>query len=149
MTIPYGVVSVIAHTGGEYFIEPYRSGLPETLGRDVASEFSISFDVAGTDGLTMTIRDKSGDDVRKYPSTQALDLRFDNYCNAVQTYNDFINFYDWLYDTTSADPAEPKRFVAGKLIRINLLPPGPALAGRIMGRQGDCDPIIIDPPPGP
>jgi hypothetical protein len=151
--IPYGVLSVTKRNDGEYFIERQGSGMPKSLGRPVASEFAISFEVSDEAGLMMTILDDEiVADKRFYPTTSApLELIFNNDCDQEQVVNDFTNIYDWVYDTSAPDGIHPKQFFAGKLQRLSLDDSHIDRSAnfRVMGKAGDCDPMIIDPAPGP
>lgn len=151
--IPFGVLSVTKRNDVECFIERHGSGMPKSLGRPVASEFAITFDVSDPAGLTMTIfDDEIGADKRLYPTTaDPLELIFNNDCDQEPMVNDFTNIYDWLYDISPPDGIHPKQFVAGKLKTLSLADSNIDESGnfRVRGRTGDCDPVIIDPPPGP
>ena len=122
MKIPFGVLSVTNRNIGECFIERQGSGLPKSLGRPVASEFAITFDVSDPAGLTLTIYDDEiGAEKRLYPTTAGpLELIFNNDCDQEPMVNDFTNIYDWLYDISPPDGIYPKQFVAGKLRRLSL-----------------------------
>lgn len=143
MKVPYGSLGATWPDDGdmpEYFVEEVGTGVPQTLGRSVASGIEITFDIDDASDLKMTIVDsQSGSDDRYYSGKADHTLTFNNDCEEPNPkVNDFLNIYDWVFDKPSGGT---RKFVAGKLRKIGYEPK--------KSLTGDCDPVAIEPPPWP
>lgn len=134
MMIPTGVLDVNTLTDEEYYIEQISPvhNKKQHLGRRVASSIKLELTLNGGRGLSMLIQDSEGALTLSFPYGEDLNLTFTNYCGGGgSTFNDFILYYDWLKDIGN----ENKKFIAGQIINI-FIP------------DGNCDPVVVDPPPG-
>ncbi len=158
MRVPYGSMDTMGVFSKPYYYAPYGEFIRRPLGKGVAKKFLIRFEVTDDKGLDMTIRDGVADITTNFPQrTDKLVLTFDNECLEWMPYNDFIHFYDWIYDERSTNPKYPIRFLAGEdtgPIRLEKDQENlndneiTELDSKILGPEGDCDPVIIEPPPG-
>ncbi len=128
MIIPVGTLDYGDPTYNYHYREVKRNTKSEPLDGEVASCIKINIK-SKSKNLSMIIVDGSGTTITPLQSNTKLSLNFDNDCgDECKGENDFNLYYDWLQD------ADNKRFIAGK---------GPQL----IGKQGNCDPITVDPPP--
>lgn len=136
VTVPYGTIDCPAGSGPDcapdYWI--MGNGKSHTVGHPIAKVLTLSFqDESGKQlELTAVAPTEPAVDPWKY-STGVLNLRFNNDCRGHGNVDDFMHYYDCVFDKRD------KRimFTAGKL------------GGGVFATQGDCDPAMIDPPPGP
>ena len=147
MSIPYGHLRVAEYCKDEYVVEDVISTIKIPLKRVVASEFAITFDVPDPGALAMTIKDSDGTQTNTYSAKPILRMRFDNFCSTKELENDFINYYDWLLDSRST-PTRQIRFLAGKEGAHEAESEKFDGPGEKKGVQGNCDPVIVEPPPG-
>ena len=148
MKIPYGTLVAGSRRHKEYLIWEIGTGQPIRTGKYPATRFTIRFDSASD--VEMILDDMYGIEKRTYRNNMpVLDLDFDNFCDISQGYNDFIHVYDWIEDARDSS----KRFLAGtedaKFEDPGGCPPELSSVRKTMGVDGDCDPIVIEPPPGP
>ena len=136
VTVPYGTIDCPAFPGADFAPDYWimGSGKSYTVGHPIAKVLTLSFlDDSGTQ-LELTTGDPTEPaiDPWKY-STGVLNLKFNNDCQGQGNVDDFMHYYDCVYDKRD------KRimFTAGKL------------GGGVLSSQGDCDPSMIEPPPGP
>lgn len=162
MTIPSGTMTHKTVTAEPYLYRPVGETFNRPWGKGVAASFAITFTIEDPRGLTMTIRDPiSRDEILQFPPVDdQIVISFDNDCNDDKEENDFIHVYDWVRDITN--PA--KKFEAGKHLYPFVAEANPRMVpaserekvtvledGTVTfdGLHGNCDPVIIEPPPGP
>lgn len=133
MMIPTGTLDRKDLTELNYFVEqiiPPRRRL--SLHRQVAASVKIDMELREGKGLSIVIQDGEKVTTLPFPFEQNrnISFEFDNDCGEqCKQVNDFFLYYDWVRDKDRS-----KKFIAGK-------------DAKILGRQGNCDPVAIDPPP--
>ncbi len=147
LEIPIGVL------GGEspapdYWIAEYPGGVPAAHGHAVAKLARLTFSLNDGGRVAIHEKDENGREVMSWAASKAGDIHllFDNDCHLPGNRNDFLNYYDWVTDKSGFPPGT-RKFIAGKL--HSKFAKGAPLDEKMMGRDGNCDPVVIDPPPGP
>jgi hypothetical protein len=137
MTIPTGRVSRKDLTAENYYIHqikpPGHTRYP--LNVPVAASIQLNLKLSGKHGLSMVVNDGGSPHVLRFPldtyDGKTLSLTFDNDCGEeCKTANDFSLYYDWVQDVDGET-----QFIAGK-------------DDTVKGLQGNCDPVVVEPPPG-
>jgi hypothetical protein len=145
MIIPSGCLNVSRMSDQDYWIEPYgdRKYRSDLTARK-AAEFEVHLELNPGRGLSIIEADGQSSRVRSYAYTEggSQRLEFNNHCDhAHGGGNDFIFYYDWVYDTTSIGRDRPKYFLAGKH--------NPGVIENVFSGSSNCDPSGIEPPPLP
>lgn len=173
LKIPFGTVKGGSGFGTPYYYERVGTGAKIPLGKSVTTGFGLKFDVPDGVDLTLAIDDVTHPNPIVFQSgPAAIALDFNNYCDECSTDNDFINHYDWVCDRRSLPPAVPIQWVAGEFDDVCTLKVEPTKENierfelelkelhtmranekfswdmALEGPAGDCDPVIIEPPPG-
>lgn len=141
MLIPDTALSTLKETDRPYYVEEENDHSTfKEIGK-IASIVGAEITLENGTGGVMMFHD--GDDEIEFPYRDGDEyvLTFDNDCgmNCSPGKNDFTMFYDWLKDRGN----ENKRFIAGKTDGGQS-----TLDGLMSGQQGNCDPVVVDPPPG-
>jgi hypothetical protein len=121
----------------DYWIEDLSTGKVANVGKATAQQVKLTFTIdKGRDAVLTLDDDGSSSTLQSWIYDPAgLQLTFDNGCHATGNRADFLHFYDWVYDIRDG-----QMFLAGK--------PGTG-AMAVESLQGNCDPMMIDPPPLP
>jgi|GEM_PF-4752471 len=153
MTVPFGVIMVTKETAKEYFTQQTTAPSRKPFGRKVASQFVISYNVTDPKGMTLTLDPAAAGSPLVYPiDLGRVVINIDNECNDVRKYNDFIHHYEWLRDSTLTPDGKLIRFIAGQEGAVDFPMPDEdykATLGVLSPIFGDCDPVVIEPPPEP
>lgn len=128
MTVPVGVVS--SENFVDYWYAEYPGGQQHDFDHKVARIIKIDFELAENSGLSIELKDEHGSQTFNYAPKENLDLEFDNDCQAVSTEDDFLHYYDWVYDKRDT-PAKKIRFIAGKK----------STSSAPESVTGNCDPV--------
>ncbi len=143
----------IGTLGGEdmvpdYWIAEYPNGAAAAHGHEVAKIARLTFQLNDGGKVAILFGDENGPEMTSWSESKAGDIHllFDNDCHLPGDRSDFLNYYDWVTDK-SVFPPGSRRYTAGKL--HNTFAKGAPLEAKMMGRDGNCDPVVIDPPPGP
>ncbi|MGB5015563.1 MAG: hypothetical protein WBO68_16190 [Pyrinomonadaceae bacterium] len=158
--VPFGVVKHSQTTTTDYYYRGYNDLGARDWIDPVTKGFTIEFDVKDGETLTMTSSDPLEAKPREYTANvPSLTLKFDNDCKNRIGYNDFVHFYDWVFDTRSPSRDEPIMFVAGKKSYLKVFEKDASdekikdfylqVNKALMSPDGNCDPVVIEPPPGP
>lgn len=173
MKIPYGTVTAVGPMSDEYYYKRYGAYNRRWLMDEAATMFSLSFRVPANNPLDLVITDPLNPTPIHFNYRNGnLDLIFNSYCPIVKSYNDYVHHYDWVFDRNSPSESEPIWFLCGEVTDPRYLgkevSDGEAeeiesadrrfheewanetlgITKLKMGPAGDCDPVIIDPPPG-
>lgn len=143
----------IGTLGGEdmvpdYWIAEYPNGAAAAHGHEVAKIARLTFQLNDGGKVAILFGDENGPEMTSWSESKAGDIHllFDNDCHLPGDRSDFLNYYDWVTDKSVIPPGS-RRYTAGKL--HNTFAKGAPLEAKMMGRDGNCDPVVIDPPPGP
>ncbi len=151
MTIPYGELSILRHSSKSYCVRDIKSNCLQWE-PSPAEAFEISFTLPDSSTLHMDV-DEVGDSPlmprRSYSqSTSDIILTIDNRCHKEMGYNDSEHVYDWVKDKRG-----DRRFEWGDCMYVcpdsvtDFI--GLGMSPAMFSRDGNCDPVIIEPPPGP
>ena len=143
MLIPSAVLGMEPHSGVNYVVKDYPFGGNRQEIGEIAKVICAEIDLDDSGGLTMIIDDGTGSTVIKHYDSDT-ELRFDNDCHvASKSADDFLEYYYWLEDTVHRG----RKFVAGKAPLLIVQDTDKLDKGvEFSSDQGNCDPIIIDPP---
>lgn len=154
MKVPAASFDVWRITDNNYFVqEQDYPGAPVEIIGQVGKEVVLEFDVK--DNFTMLITDPNDSSYsRRYSFANGsgkVALAFDNDCYSNCTHNDFLDLYEFVID---GDEGSERKFAAGQvksgLVNARRLDSNPRMDARPMSPQyGNCDPVGIEPPPGP
>lgn len=149
MLIPAGELARDDWTKEEYYVKEIGVDLQRCpIGRKIAASVKLEIKTDAPsialiiDGEEQSIPPSSG-------NPNLIKLEFDNFCGEIKDdtdeNNDFQLYYDWLEDARD----KGRRFVAGKIPRTGGIWDTESTAEKVkmIGRQGNCDPISVDPPP--
>ncbi|HEX8197783.1 MAG TPA: hypothetical protein VF571_16445 [Pyrinomonadaceae bacterium] len=162
MLIPSAILDTYCLTRRKYFVQEDRRGAPVRIIDRVAAVISAKFDVTAMPGLTMIIKEKGVDDIPvHFPFVDGtkLTLTFDNDCGEFCHENDFYLYYDLVKDKTK------KKLMAGQVLNSHMIRfSSTAKIGNLVTDTtipicddgsdpspdlGNCDPVVIEPPPTP
>lgn len=134
VTVPYGTIDCPSYPGSDFAPDYWimGNGKSTTVGHPIAKVLILSFVDDVDKQLQLTSDDPTDPHVSPWNyNNGVLNLKFDNDCRGWGNVDDFVHYYDCVFDKRD------KRimFTAGKL------------GGGVLSSQGDCDPAIIDPPP--
>ena len=132
----------------DYWIAEHPNGSANAHGHEVAKIARLTFQLNDGGKIAIHLKDENGPVLKSWVESKAGDIHllFDNDCHSSGNRSDFLNYYDWVTDK-SVFPLGNKRFIAGKL--HSSFTKGTSLEPKMMGRDGNCDPVVVDPPPGP
>lgn len=132
----------------DYWIAENPDGAVIAHGHEVAKIARLTFQLNDGGKIAIHLKDENGPVLKSWGENKAGDIHllFDNDCHSSGDRDDFLNYYDWVTDK-SVFPPGSRQFIAGKL--HNLFTKGAPLETKMMGRDGNCDPVVVDPPPGP
>jgi hypothetical protein len=138
ITVPYGTIDCPAYPGpdyaADYWITNTSNGQSHQVGHPIAKTLILSFKDDSGKQLELTADDQTSPAIDPWSySADVLNLIFNNDCQGQGNVDDFIHYYDCVFHKND------KRimFTAGKV------------GGGFFARQGDCDPVMVEPPPGP
>jgi len=138
ITVPYGTIDCPDSPGSDhapdYWITNTSNGQSHQVGHPIAKVLTLSFQDDSGKQLELTSDGAAGPAVKPWGyNKDPLNLIFNNDCQGQGNVDDFLHYYDCVFHKSD------KRimFTAGKV------------GGGVLARQGDCDPVMIDPPPGP
>jgi len=136
VTVPYGTFDCPTYPGPDcapdYWITDIK-GNSQPVGHPIAKVLTLSFEDNSGRQLELMSDDPSEPAVDPWDyRSGVLNLRFSNDCQGLGNVDDFIHYYDCVFDHR-----DKRMYTAGKL------------GGGTLSSQGDCDPAMIDPPPGP
>ncbi len=174
LKIPFGTVRAANSYGSEYYYQRVGTYSRIPMGKSMPNAFGISFVVPDGVPLTLAISDSTSPNPIVIPADSGnVTLTFNNYCDICKGYNDFIHHDEWIRDRRSIGSSNPIQFVAGELDDICNFAGEPTKANiesfekqlaeaylqtaaqlfsydlKRFGPDGDCDPVGIEPPPGP
>ena len=148
--VPFSKLNVTAKNTDDYWFQEVKPTLQNPLSRkEVASAITVELDVE--DDLTIrAYYDKFDTFKGTFPGKPgAGPIYFDlnNHCDPECTYNDFVNLYDFVIDESSGSE---RQFLAGKLKVDTSNVPFKNEQGILVvsDEHGNCDPSVINPPPG-
>jgi hypothetical protein len=115
----------------------------------ISTLITISFEV--TKALTMQVKDQTGTATPKtfqipYSDGTAVTLGFDNDCGTGCTHNDSLDLYEIFSDKDGRTQFATGRINQGYM--TGLTSPHSSL-DLLSSTYGNCDPFMLDPPPGP
>lgn len=148
LKVPGASLNMHTLTDREYYVqELHYPGSPVEIIPAIARVLSLTFCVDGPLRLKISDpNDSSYDPPFPLPTDAGdIDLEFDNDCDDRCTHNDFIDLYELVMDK-----AGDRKFAAGQ-VRVRQhtdwksLPAGKAMASP---DYGNCDPVVVEPPPG-
>ena len=136
ITVPYGTIDCPPGSGPDcvpdYWITPHNEET-RPIGHPIAKVLTLSFADDSGKQLELVRSDQAEPAVDPWSYRAGpLNLRFNNDCQGQGHADDFLHYYDCVFDKR-----DKRMFTAGKL------------GGSVMSSQGDCDPAMIEPPPGP
>ena len=153
MSFPQAIVSVPELSPRDYYIQDAsKPGDPPIVIPPVAKKILATFEVNAD--LSMSIATQNGavvrpPDIFPYKDNGLVRLEFDNNCGDICIGNDSLDLYELVRDT------DGKMFYTGQVKGLNGVDreaffKATELESFIFNsRTGDCDPVNIDPPPGP
>ncbi len=132
----------------DYWIAEYPDGAATAHGHEVAKVARLTFQLNDGGKVAILAKDENGPELISWGESTSGDIHllFDNDCHLPGNRSDFLNYYDWVTDK-SVFPPGSRQFTAGKL--HSSFAKGAPLESKMMGRDGNCDPVVVDPPPGP
>jgi hypothetical protein len=150
MTIPYGELTILRTSLKRYCVRNVSSDVCFEWQPGPAEAFEIVFALPDHSTLSMDVADVGGGSpigTRRYSqSSEDIVLTINNRCNRPMGYNDSEHIYDWV-----ADKRDDRRFEWGdcQYVCPHATSEDTDVEKRLAAVDGNCDPVMIDPPPGP
>lgn len=140
LIVPDSTLSSVKRTDQPYFVQEVkdRPGTPVELIGTVADK--VLLEVGADEPVSLGIYDQ-GSQLEQFDlkaSAGSIDLELNNDCDGGCDYNDFIHIYEAFMDKE-----DDKMFVAGQI-----KPKRQGTKSLMSADQGNCDPTVIEPPPG-
>lgn len=147
LKVPEAVLDTHSLTAREYFVQELKyPGAPVQIIPRIANVLSLTASVEGLRRLKVDDpMNTSYDPPLPLPSSAAIDLEFNNDCGANCTHNDFVDLYEFVKEKIG-----DRQFVAGQLKVRKYLDWKKVDEGQTTPSPdyGNCDPVVIEPPPG-
>lgn len=149
LKVPHASLKGGLLTDREYYVQEFNyPGSPAEVIPKIAKELNLSFSFEGS--LKLKVSDPADTSYNPSFSVQTgagdIELEFDNDCDKHCTHNDFVELYELLMEHP-----DDRKFVAGQLKPRRYTDwgsPPVEEADAKSAEYGNCDPVVIEPPPG-